>query len=172
MSAGSNSESNAQARVQDYMLDSEEISYTLRFRPTGLINWIKSLLGIGVTYWFITNERLIATTRVAGGFNFKEIPHGKISSVEYGTKLQLYQLAVGILLILLGFYGIVIAGESFAPIILIIGLVLTGYVFFNRNQVLSISASGGVDMSLRISQGDQVDEFLSYLHAERDKHVD
>lgn len=65
---GQEAGSRAEQRVQEYMLRDEEVSYDLRFRPTGLVNWVKSLFGYGVTHWFVTNQRLIRETRVGGGF--------------------------------------------------------------------------------------------------------
>jgi len=48
----------AETRVENYLMDDEEISYKIQLRPTGNINRIKSLLGFGVTHWFVTNHRI------------------------------------------------------------------------------------------------------------------
>ncbi|MEF8881372.1 MAG: hypothetical protein V5A34_02475 [Halapricum sp.] len=157
-------------RIRQYMLENEEITYSFRFRPTGLTNWLKSLLGFGVTHWFVTNQRLIQETRVGGGFTFKDIPHNKISSIEYGSKVSLLTIAIGILIAV---SGVVIASEvaSEASILIVLGLVLVGYAYWRRQQVLIVKGSGGVTFSLAISKGEQVDEILWYLHAERYKQT-
>ncbi|WP_312911118.1 hypothetical protein [Natronosalvus caseinilyticus] len=167
----SEQQSGAEQRVQEYMLNSEEITYSLRFRPRGVINWFESLLGYGVTYWFITNERVIETTKESGGFTFRDVPHGKISSIEYGRKLSLVTIALGALL---GFTGLLTlsSADAIGGLLLIVGLGLIGYAYFWRQQVLAIKASGGVSMVLNISKGDQIDKFIWYLHAERSKHTD
>jgi len=152
------------------MLNGEEISYTLRFRPTGVVNWLKSLLGFGVTHWFVTNQRVIEQTRISGGFSFRDVPYDRISSVEYATKLSLSTLAIGIALILAGggaFFG---ADAGTTPLLIsVAGLALVGYAYWRRRQVLTIRASGGVNFTLDIKKGQQVDEFIWYVHAERQK---
>jgi len=171
-------QSGAEQRVRHYMLDDEEISYSLRFRPTGITNWIKSLLGFGLTYWFVTNKRLIETTKVGGGFTFRDVPHSKISSIKYGTKVSLVSIAIGIILSLTGLVSLIpglailIGSAEFGVVLLIGGLGLIGYAYWRRRQVLAIKASGGVNLALAISKGEQVDDFIWYLHAERNKHTD
>jgi hypothetical protein len=165
-------ESGAEQRVENYMLSDEEISYDLRFRPTGLVNWIKSLLGYGVTHWFVTNQRLIEETRVSGGFLFQDVPHDKISSVEYGTKLSVPVLALGVLLSLGGLVSFLAgAADGAGLLLLVLGAAIVGYAYWRRQQVLAVHASGGVTFSLAISKGNRMDEFLWYLHAERNKHA-
>ena len=166
-----NSQSEAEQRVQNYMLDDEEVSYSLRFRPIGVVNWLKSLLGFGVTYWFVTNQRVIETTRVGGGFTFKDVSHDKISSIEYGNKVSLGVIAIGIILGLVGL-GILAESAILGISILIVGLGLVGYAYWRQQQVLAVKASGGARLALTISKGQKVDEFIWYLHAERTKHTD
>jgi hypothetical protein len=161
----------AERRVRDYMLDSEEISYSLQFRPTGLVNWIKSLLGFGVTYWFITNQRVIEQTRVGGGFTFRDVTHEKIASIEYATKVSLPLIALGILLALGGLVSLVQGSAVLGLIMIILGAVLVGYAYWRQRQVLAIEASGGVTFALNISKGRKVDDFIWYLHAERTKQT-
>jgi len=156
------------------MLDEEKISYSLRFRPTGIVSLFKSLMGFGVTYWFITDQRLIETTRIGGGFTFKDIPHKKISSVEYGSKVSLSALGIGVLLII-GGLGLLVVGGVGSGVILIlflIGIILIMLTYWRRRQVLLVKGSGSVEMALRISKGEQVDDFLWYLHAERTKQTE
>jgi hypothetical protein len=154
------------------MIEGEEISYTLRFRPIGVVNWLKSLLGFGVTHWFVTNQRIIEQTRIGGGFTFRDVPYGKISSVQYASKVSLSTIALGLLLILGGvgaFVGTEIGTPSLLPIVG--GVLLIGYAYWRRRQVLAIHASGGVSFELDISKGQQVDDFIWYLHAERQKQT-
>lgn len=164
--------SEAQQRVQQYMLANEEISYSLRFRPTGFVHWIKSLFGFGVTHWFVTNQRLVEQTRIGGGFVFKDIPHGKMSSIEYGSRVPLSVVALGILVGLTS-AAILVYGPSdvqqfgAAGILLSAGLI--AYAYWRQRQVLRVTASGGVTLALDISKGDNVDDLLWYLHAERNK---
>jgi hypothetical protein len=163
-------QSRAEQRVAQYLLQNEEISYSLRFRPTGIVNWIKSLFGFGVTHWFVTNQRLIQETRIGGGFTFKDIPHNRISSVEYGSKVSIPAIVLGIVLTLAGLFLLGQTGQvGFIPILL--GLALIGYAYWRRQQVLTVKASGGVSIALAISKGQQVDDFLWYLHAEREKQT-
>jgi hypothetical protein len=165
--------SDAEQRIQHYMLENEEISYVLRFRETGLVAWLKSLLGYGVTHWFVTNQRLIQETRIGGGFVFEDIPHGKMSSIGYGTRLPLGALAAGILLSISGFLAAAFldTGGSISALALVAGLGLVAYAYLRRRQVLEVHASGGVSFALNIKKGQQVDELLWYLHAERNKHT-
>jgi len=158
--------------VDKYLLENEEISYSLRFRPVGVTNWLKSLFGFGVTHWFVTNQRVIEETRVGGGFTFRDVPHGKISSVEYASKVSLSTIAVGIVLMLAGVGAVLVADAGAAPLLLsVVGVLLIGYAYWRRRQVLAIKASGGVTLALDISKGQQVDDFLWYLHAERQKQT-
>ncbi|MFB6132503.1 MAG: hypothetical protein ABEJ44_03755 [Halanaeroarchaeum sp.] len=164
--------SRAEQRVDQYMLDSEEISFQVKFRPTGLWNRIKSAMGYGVTHWFVTNQRLIQETRVGGGFLFKDVALGKISSIEYGSKVSIPSIAIGLGLALLGLLIPVVGGQTGVGLIMLLaGLALVVYAYWRRQQVLAVHASGGVTLQLVISKGKQVDEFLWYLNAERSKHT-
>ena len=165
------SQSEAEQRVRKYMLDDESISYSLRFRPTGLLNWLKSVFGFGVTHWFVTNQRLIQEKRIGGGFTFQDVPHGKISSLEYGSKVSLPIVAIGVLVGLLGL-GLTAESPGGGLLVLVVGLLLVGYAYWRQQQVLSVKGSGGVKFTLAISKGQQVDECLWYLHAERQKQTE
>lgn len=169
---GQTGQSRSEQRIRQYMLDSEEISFQVKFRPTGLWNRIKSLLGYGVTHWFVTNQRLIEETRVGGGFLFKDVAHNKISSIEYGTKVSISTIVVGALFALLGILIPTVGDNSGVGFLfLLAGVALVAYAFWRRQQVLAVHASGGVTLQLVISKGQQVDEFLWYLNAERAKHT-
>ncbi len=152
------------------MLDDEEISYSLRFRPTGFVNWLKSRLGYGVTHWFVTNQRVIQETRVSGGFTFKDVPHEKISSIEYGSSVSIPLIVAGAVLGLLGLFAMT-QGPGAGFIVLLVALGIIGFAYWRQQQVLAVHASGGVSLALAISKGKQVDEVLWYLHAERNKDV-
>lgn len=136
--------------VSNYMLEEEEITYSFSHRPTGFLNWLKSLLGYGLSQWYITNERLIVHHKVAGGFDFREIPLDNITSVEYGRRIDLQLLVLGIVT---------------TPVI--IGVLIILYALFKRRQVLEVHVSGGEKISVIISKGSEVDEFLWYLPAQR-----
>lgn len=164
--------SGAEQRVRDYMLDGEEISYSLRFRPIGIVHWIKSLFGYGVTHWFVTNQRVIQETEIGGGFTFKDVTHDKISSIEYGTKVSLLTIAMGILFGLAGLAYLVAEGGIGGLLIMGVGGLLVWYAYWRRRQVLRIQASGGVNLALNFSKGERVDDIVWYLHAERQKSRD
>lgn len=149
-------------------MDDEEVSFTLSYRPTGFINWIKSMLGIGVTHWYLTNQRLIEHTEIAGGFNFQDVPIDSITSVEYGQKLSLPLIGVGILLTVFGLVSLM-NSPTVGVLLFLFGIALVGYAFYRRQQNLVVHASGGVTLGLRISKGQQVDEFQWYVNAERQK---
>lgn len=155
--------------VSAYMANDEEISYTLSHRPRGVLNWIRSLLGYGVTHWHVTNQRVIEHTKVAGGFNFRDVQMGKVSSIEYGQRLNLILVGLGAFLSLSGL--VAMFEEPAALLFLLIGLGMVAWAFYRRSQALIIKASGGVTLSLSISQGEKVDEFLWYAHVERQKHA-
>lgn len=163
------SQPGAKQRVREYMLDGEEISYSLQFRPIGVIHWIKSLFGFGVTHWFVTNQRVIQETEIGGGFTFKDVAHDKISSIEYGTNVSLLTVALGALLVLGGLVWLVVDGGIGALLVSVIGGVFIWYAYWRRRQVLRIQASGGVTLALTFSKGERVDEIVWYLHAERQK---
>lgn len=166
------SQSEPERQVRSYMLEGEEVSYTLRFRPVGIVNWLKSLFGFGVTHWFVTNQRVIEQTRIGGGFTFRDVPYDKISSIQYASKVSLSTIALGILLVLGGGGAFIGTDVGAAPLILsVVGVLLIGYAYWRRRQVLAIHASGGVKFALDISKGQQVDDFIWYLHAERQKHT-
>lgn len=163
-------QSEAEQQVRNYMLNGEEISYTLRFCPTGVINWLKALLGFGVTHWFVTNQRVIEQTKISGGFSFRDVPYDKISSVQYASKLSLSTIALGIALAVAGIGAFLAADAGTAPLIIsVAGVLLIGYAYWRRRQALVIRASGGVTFTLDMKKGKQVDEFIWYLHAERQK---
>lgn len=45
--------------IEDYTLKGEEIAYSFKHRPTGLLPWLKSLLGYGESHWYVTDDRVI-----------------------------------------------------------------------------------------------------------------
>jgi hypothetical protein len=132
------------------MLKGEEVSYSFKHRPTGRIPWLKSLLGYGESHWYVTNDRLIKHDEMAGGFGFREIPLENITSVEYGRKIDLRAVALGIIT---------------APIL--IGVVILLLAIFRRPQVLEVHISGGKNLSVEISKGTDIKEILWYLPAQR-----
>lgn len=69
------------------------------------------------------------------------------------------------------FSALVGIGSVAGLLLLVIGVGLVGYAYWQRQQVLAVHASGGVTFSLAISKGHQMDEFLWYLHAERSKYA-
>lgn len=167
-SQATQNESAARRRVKQYMLDGESIATGIRVRRTGIIAWIKSLFGIGVTHWFVTNQRLVQDRRFWGGFSFQDIPHKKITSIEYGSKVPLVILGLGILLF---FAGLLLGTEvsDIGAVIMILGLIVIAYAFYRRRQVLIVHGSGGTKLSLVITKGVQVDELILYLHAARNR---
>lgn len=136
--------------IDDYMLRGEEVSYSFKHRPTGLIPWLKSLLGYGESHWYVTNDRLIKHDKMAGGFGFREVPLENITSVEYGRKIDLQALALGIIT---------------APIL--VGVLIILLAIFRRPQVLELHISGGKNLSVEISKGTDIEEILWYLPAQR-----
>jgi len=163
-------DSQAAKRAQQYMLSDEEIAYSLRIRPTGLGNWIKSLFGYGVTHWFVTNQRLIQDERFLGGFAFQDIPHAKVTSVEYGSKVPTTLLALGLLFLLAGAFLGTQVGEA-AIAFFFLGMLTIAWAFYQRGQALIVHGSGGTSLSIAITEGKQVDELLLYLHAARNKQT-
>lgn len=140
----------ARKEVEEYMFEDEEIAYSFKHRPTGLIPWLKSLLGYGESHWYVTNDRLIKYDTVAGGFGFQEVPLDNVTSVEYGRKIDLQTLALGIIL---------------SPIL--VGILIVLYALFRKPQVLVLHVSGGADLSVEISKGTDIKEILWYLPAQR-----
>lgn len=136
--------------VGEYMLDGEEVSYSFTHRPTGLLSWVKSLLGYGENHWYITNERLLVYGRRAGGFHLQEVPLDKIKSIEYGRKINLPLVAVGIL-----------------TLPMLVGALVLLYAYFLRPQVLQVHVGSGASLSVELSKGDEIDEFLWYLASQR-----
>ncbi|MFB6178496.1 MAG: hypothetical protein ABEI77_02085 [Halorientalis sp.] len=132
------------------MTEDEEVAYSFSHRPTGFMAWLKSLLGFGKSHWYITNERLLVYRRVAGGFGFQEVPLEHIKSTGYGRTLDLWTLVFGIVTI---------------PIL--IGFLVILYALFRRPQVLQVHVGGGASLSVEISRGDEIDEFLWYVAAQR-----
>lgn len=151
------------------MNDSEEVSYTLSHRPTGFINWVKSIFGFGVTHWYVTNQRVVEHQRVGGGFRVQDIPLEKVTSVEYGRKMSLPVLILGILIGLLGLAALVPGESGVAALFLVLGGVLVAYAFSRKKQVLAVHGSGGVNLVLNISKGDNVDDVLWYVNTERQR---
>ena len=136
--------------IEDYMLKDEEVAYSFKHRPIGLIPWLKSLLGYGESYWYVTNERLIKHDKMAGGFGFREVPLENITSVEYGRQIDLRTLAIGLIT---------------APIL--IGVLIILFAIFRRPQVLELHVSGGTNLSVEISKGTDIEEILWYLPTQR-----
>lgn len=141
---------NIQKEVEEYLLEGEEVSYSFIHRPTGFLSWLKSLVGYGDSHWYVTNDRLIVYRRVAGGFEFQEVPLNNITSVKYGRNLDLALLAFGIV-----------------TIPFLIGILIVLYALFHRQQVLELYVSGGADLSVAITSGTDIDEFLWYLPTQR-----
>lgn len=136
--------------IEDYMLNDEEVAYSFKHRPIGLISWLKSLLGYGESHWYVTNERLIKHDKMAGGFGFREVPLENITSVEYGRQIDLRTLALGLVT---------------APIL--IGVLIILFAIFRRPQVLELHVSGGTNLSVEISKGTDIEEILWYLPTQR-----
>lgn len=140
----------SEKEIDDYMLEGEEVSYSFKHRPTGLISWFKSLLGYGESKWYVTNDRLIKHTKMAGGFGFREVPLNNVTSVEYGRKIDLQTLVLGIIT---------------TPIL--IGVLIILFAIFRRPQVLELHVSGGSNLAVEISKGTDIQEILWYLPAQR-----
>jgi hypothetical protein len=170
--ASEQSQSRARRRMKGYMLDSENIATSVRVRPVGLWAWLKALIGIGVTHWFVTNQRLIQHYRFWGGYTFQDIPHAKVTSVEYGSKLPLSILGLGISFVLIGLGMVRYDAPKFGFVMFLIGGLVIIYAFYRRAQVLRVHGSGGTTFSLRITRGTQVDELILYLHAVRNEYTD
>ena len=136
--------------IDDYLLEGEEVSYSFSHRPSGFLNWLKSLFGYGKSYWNVTSDRLIVYRRMAGGFTFQEVPLDKITSISYGQKLDLQLVALGVIT---------------TPIL--VGFLLLLYAFLRRPQVLEVHVSGGATLSVIITKGSDVNEFLWYLPTRR-----
>jgi hypothetical protein len=150
MATATKAKENSPKEIDDYMLKDEEVSYSFKHRPTGLISWVKSLLGYGESHWYVTNERLIKYDNIAGGLGFREVPLENITSVEYGRKIDLQALAIGIITL---------------PIL--IGVLIILGTLFRRPQVLELHVSGGSNLSVEISKGTDIEEILWYLPTQR-----
>ena len=140
----------SETEIDDYMLKGEEVAYSFKHRATGLIPWLKSLLGYGESHWYVTNDRLIRHEKMAGGFGFREAPLDNVTSVEYGRQIDLQALALGIIT---------------TPIL--IGVLIILMAIFRRPQVLELHVSGGSNLSVEISKGTDIEEILWYLPAQR-----
>lgn len=140
----------ARSELEDYMLKGEEVAYSFKHRPIGLISWLKSLLGYGESHWYVTNERLIKYDEMAGGFGFREVPLENITSVEYGRQIDLRTLALGLIT---------------TPIL--IGVLIVLFAIFRRPQVLELHVSGGTNLSVEISKGTDIEGILWYLPTQR-----
>ena len=138
------------SEIEEYMLKGEEVAYSFKHRPTGLIPWLKSLLGYGESHWYVTNDRLIKHTKMAGGFGFREVPLDNVTSVEYGRQIDLQTLILGIIT---------------TPIL--VGVLIILLAIFRRPQVLELHVSGGSNLSVEISKGTDIQEILWYLPAQR-----
>lgn len=136
--------------IEDYILRGEEVAYSFKHRPIGLISWIKSLLGYGESQWYVTNDRLIKHDKMAGGFGFREIPLENVTSVEYGRQIDLQTLVLGVIT---------------TPIL--IGVLIILFAIFRRPQVLELHVSGGSNLAVEISKGTDIQEILWYLPAQR-----
>lgn len=139
------------ADLKTYMLDDEEVVYSFTHRPTGLVSWAKSLLGFGESQWFVTSKRVVVYGQRAGGFDFQEVPLDRIRSLEYGQTLD---------------WGTVILGLITLPIL--VGVLILLYAYLRRPQVLNVHVGGSANLSVQITKGDQIDEFLWYLAAQRE----
>ncbi|WP_137287719.1 PH domain-containing protein [Halorussus salinisoli] len=150
MATATKAKESSPKEIDDYMLKDEEVSYSFKHRPSGLIPWLKSLLGYGESHWYVTNERLIKYDKIAGGLGFREVPLENITSVEYGRKIDLQALAIGIITL---------------PIL--IGVLIILATLFRRPQVLELHVSGGSNLSVEISKGTDIEEILWYLPTQR-----
>lgn len=137
-------------QIDRYLLEDEEVAYSFSVRPTGLLNWLRSLLGYGRIHWHLTDERLLLHRPVAGGFEFRETPLDHVASVSYGRKLDLWVVALGIL-----------------TLPFLVGVLVLLYAWFSRPQALEVDVDGGPGISVSMSRGEQVDEFLWYVASQR-----
>ncbi|MFC4552538.1 MULTISPECIES: hypothetical protein [Halorussus] len=135
--------STAGNEISDYLMKGEEIAYSFKHRPTGLIPWLKSLLGYGESHWYVTDDRLIKYDKMAGGFGFREVPLDNITSVEYGRQIDFQALVLGVITI---------------PIL--IGILIILVALFQRPQVLELHVSGGSNLKVEISKGTDIEEVL------------
>ncbi|WP_254537466.1 hypothetical protein [Halomarina litorea] len=154
-----------ESNVTEYLSRDETVTYTLSHRPTGFTNWVKSQFGIGTTHWYLTDQRLIEYVNVTGGFNFQDLPIENITSVEYGRQLNLLAIGAGAVLMVLGLVSL-LSSPGMALLMLLVGAGVVAYAFYRRQQGLVVHASG-VTLSLHISRGEQVDEFLWYVNEQR-----
>jgi len=88
--------------------------------------------------------------RVADGFQFREVPLENVTSVEYGRKIDTQLLVLGLI-----------------TASILVGVLVLLYALFRKQQVLEMSVSGGTDLSVVLSRGEEIDEFLWYLPAQR-----
>ena len=150
MATAEQTTSTTETEIDDYLIKDEEITYSFKHRPTGLIPWLKSLLGYGESHWYVTDDRLIKYDKMAGGFGFREVPLDNITSVEYGRQIDLRALALGVITI---------------PIL--IGVLIILVALYQRPQVLELHVSGGSNLAVEISKGTDIQEVLWYLPAQR-----
>lgn len=134
--------------IEDYTLKGEEIAYSFKHRPTGLLPWLKSLLGYGESHWYVTDDGVIKYGKMAGGF--RKVPLDNIASVEHGRQIDLRVLALEIVTL---------------PIL--VGVFIILFAIFRRPQVLELHISGGSNLSVEISKGTDLEEILWYLPAQR-----
>lgn len=136
--------------LEEYLLEGESVAYSFSHRPTGILNWAKSLVGYGTSYWHVTDRRLLVYREGAGGFGFQEVPLAKVTSVSYDRKFDRGLLALGLITL---------------PILL--GVLVLLYAFLNRKQTLEVFVSGGTHLSVVVTRGSEIDDILWYLPAQR-----
>lgn len=158
--------------VNKYLLDGESVATSVEVRPTGIIGWLKSLFGIGIVHWFVTNHRLIQTRTSWGEFTFNDISHKKIASIGYDKRIPRSTLVFVLLTIvgtLLLFLILPFAAGEAALLVLLIPVFAVLYALLRRRQVLVVTATGGQELSLVISKGADIDQLILYLHTARTK---
>jgi hypothetical protein len=92
----------------------------------------------------------------------------QITSVEYGKQLNLSLIIVSVLLGVVGLM-LLLASTAVGFFLLLVGGALGAYVFYGQQQTPAVHGPGSVELALSISRGQRVDDFLWYVHAERQK---
>lgn len=173
--------------IEAFIADDESPVHAIRRQRPGVGNRVAaSLFGWGVTYWVLTDQRVIEYSTEAGGVGYQDVPIGKITSVTYRDRLRVGVLAAGAAVVLLGlalaashlagaeialvFPGVSVPVPSLAlgGVLAVLGLALaTGAVFGRRRVVVIHTDNPGATLELPIAAGEEINELVRKLNEQR-----
>jgi len=155
-------------KIQELIIGNENIVYILKYEYSGVDRILKKLLASERKYLYLTNYRIIVYENTSSEFSFQDIYFGDVSSIEYNYEYNPLALVSELIGIILGL--LITAGGGTIPGLTLVGISILGIRFYRQHRVLEIRGRGGEVIKLRISQENDTEEILWYIHYIRNEN--